>query len=735
MRQEKEPKTGNSPGNVLVYEYRKEDGLGVTKSIFEKNRHAYSQQYLKRVLYGNTLPYYSSQNQVLQPIPVDNEWLFELVFDYGEHATVQSLPQYAASQTWLARLDAFSSYRAGFEIRTYRLCHRVLMFHRFADLGPNPCLVKATLLDFDENPIATQLKRITHAGYLTENGATDISTFPPLSFRYTEQKIDPAIYSIQSEDLPNAPEGIDGNRYRWVDLEGEGLSGILSQTEGAWYYKRNLGDATFGPRESVRQRPSLAGAGVADYDGNGLNDYVLQNGLLNGYYEMDSLGEWQNFRAFSDIPNIDWNDPNLRSLDLDGDGIADLLLTENDCWAWYLSNAKDGFGPARRVAKALDEEQGPRIVFQEAFQTIFLSDLSGSGMTDICRIRNGEVCYWPNLGYGRFGAKVTMANAPHFDLPDAFDPSRIKQWTAWEKVELAIDAPYVSPVMHLGKLYVFWVGVVTMEKNTFEGGTSKFESYAHNISLSYSNLNETGKWLQPQKVKNFYAPLPGEGRGDSNESELGSFERSNTRFRVFPYQNTLKALKADYFRRSGTTILSHSLELSQNHALRNNDAFQASIPADKTLGIYANHEGDKFFLISLDEGEATSTAHVEAFFYAHLGGHSILLQNLSTQSFGIDLRLVFNKNGDFIFRNNTHQYLFRLTQPGEKTKGLSPQWDQVDYFNSERESILLTTTAVDEFTQDIAQKGLPGFLSLDTQEASELRDTLDFVNQSKFRLL
>ena len=41
--------------------------------------------------------------------------------------------------------------------------------------------------------------------------------------------------------------------------------------------------------------------------------------------------------------------------------------------------------------------------------------MSGDGLTDLVRIRNGEVCYWPNLGYGRFGAKVTMDRSPRFD--------------------------------------------------------------------------------------------------------------------------------------------------------------------------------------------------------------------------------------------------------------------------------------------------------------------------------
>jgi Insecticide toxin TcdB middle/N-terminal region len=52
--------------------------------------------------------------------------------------------------------------------------------------------------------------------------------------------------------------------------------------------------------------------------------------------------------------------------------------------------------------------------------------MSGDGLTDLVRIRNGEVCYWPNLGYGSFGPKVAMDNAPWFDHPDQFDQQRVR---------------------------------------------------------------------------------------------------------------------------------------------------------------------------------------------------------------------------------------------------------------------------------------------------------------------
>jgi hypothetical protein len=36
--------------------------------------------------------------------------------------------------------------------------------------------------------------------------------------------------------MENLPIGLDGTHYRWVDLDGEGLPGILTEQGEAWFY-------------------------------------------------------------------------------------------------------------------------------------------------------------------------------------------------------------------------------------------------------------------------------------------------------------------------------------------------------------------------------------------------------------------------------------------------------------------------------------------------------------------
>ena len=165
---------------------------------------------------------------------------------------------------------------------------------------------------------------------------------------------------------------------------------------------------------------------LLDLAGDGQLDLVKFEGSLGGFFERTLDGKWEPFIPFENIANVKWDYPNLRLVDLTGDGHADILITEQEFFTWYPSKAEEGFAESERVSQALDEEKGPRLIFGDGTQSIYLADMSGDGLSDLLRIRNGEVCYWPNLGYGKFGAKVTMDNSPLFDNSDQFDNRRIR---------------------------------------------------------------------------------------------------------------------------------------------------------------------------------------------------------------------------------------------------------------------------------------------------------------------
>ena len=462
-------------GNVIVYEYKVEDQVNVPASLPEHNRKAGANRYLKRIKYGNRFPYYPNASTP-QPVALPAEWMFHVAFDYGEHDLTKPGIEDDINSFWSSRLDPFSTYRAGFENRTYRLCRRVLMFHEFAELADSPCLVRSTDFKYDEGTVASFLSSATQTGYIrnAQDDSYDIEdsltgeilspkSMPPLEFGYTKVKIDETIHFVDLGSMENLPAGVDGARYQWIDLDSEGLPGILTEQADAWFYKRNVsnlpgnGDSNGGTGNGVRARfepmaavatiPSLSGLGrgqqLMDLAGDGQLCLVQFGQPLPGYYERDPEGEWRPFVPFASSPNIDWNSPNLKSIDLNGDGHADILISEDEVFTWYPSRAKDGFGPAETVPKVIDEEKGPALIFADGTQSIYLADFSGDGLSDVVRIRNGEVCYWPNLGYARFGAKITMDAAPIFDFPDQFDHKRIR---------LAdIDGSGTTDIVYLGR--------------------------------------------------------------------------------------------------------------------------------------------------------------------------------------------------------------------------------------------------------------------------------------------
>jgi hypothetical protein len=203
-----------------------------------------------------------------------------------------------------------------------------------------------------------------------------------------------------------------------------------------------------------------------DLNADGHQDMGSLEGPLRGYYERSELSSWESFRAFESFPNLDPRDPNLKFVDIDGDGLADLLFSEDEVMSWYSSLGKGGFGLRQYSRKPIDEEYGPALVFSDTTQSIFLADMSGDGLTDIVRIRNGEVCYWPNLGYGRFGAKVALDGSPCFDTSELFDARRIRLGD--------IDGSGTTDILYLGAenvaIYFNQSGNGLAEKQLLPGG-------------------------------------------------------------------------------------------------------------------------------------------------------------------------------------------------------------------------------------------------------------------------
>lgn len=432
--------TNDRYGNAVNYSYQAEDSVAVAVDLVacERNRTKVIRarnRYLKSIKYGNRIPH--NRKSAVTPVtaPTAATWMFEVVLDYARNDDLET-----RDSPWTCRLDPFSTYRAGFEIRSYRLCHRIRMFHHFADElggGDTGYLVRSTCFEYKESQVASLLTKVTTFGHAKANGTYCSLPMPALSLWYTEP---PKLEDLKVHDS-EAPFDLAGDQYQWINIDSEGLPGVLSEQAGSWFYRRNLSANNlvesaaaprFGPIELMKSRPApslhSAGTKLTDLDGTGnVNLVVLDESEgLRGFYERTTADGWTNFHAFSSWPNLDLRQPNVQFVDLTGNGRADIFVTENEAFSWFPSLGKDGYAHARRTFQAVDEEKGPKLVFADGTQNIYLADFSGDGLHDLVRIRNGDICYWPSLGYGQFGEKVSMDDSPWFDHVDQFTHARLR---------------------------------------------------------------------------------------------------------------------------------------------------------------------------------------------------------------------------------------------------------------------------------------------------------------------
>lgn len=353
----------------------------------------------------------------------DQVYLSEIRYaDYGTPAT----PQFLVRVRFLyeTRPDPFSEYRAGFEIRTVRRCTQIQVYtqaeqERLTRTYHLDYLDKKAdaILPLNKTSLLHQVRVEGHDGAASE-------FLPPLEFGYSQFAPNTQKFiAIEGSDLPAG--SLARPEFELADLFGNGLPDIL-EMNGTVRYWRNLGNGRFDRPREMSEAPAglrLADPGVQmiDADGDGRIDLMVSRPGLSGYFPLRFNGQWdhKSFQRYESAPSFHLEDPEVKLIDLTGDGVTDAIRSGSrlEC---FFNDAKKGWHASRSVERQ-SLEVFPNLNFSDS--RVKWGDFSGDGLQDVALVHDGHVEYWPNLGYGNWGKRISMRNSPR--LPYGYDPKRI----------------------------------------------------------------------------------------------------------------------------------------------------------------------------------------------------------------------------------------------------------------------------------------------------------------------
>jgi hypothetical protein len=299
--------------------------------------------------FGNRIEYlYDADQGVEDP----HRWRRPLLqaIRYADYGSQQD-PLFLVTVTFAYedRPDSFSDYRAGFEIRTTKRCASILI----ATHADQDRTVRRYDFDYGNsgpNDLSL-LKRIEVVGF--DDSGAEARELPPLELGYTEfhpeDRKRRSFFPLRGE----IPMTSLGNRaIELLDLFGDGLPSFL-ELDGAARYWRNLGEGKFASARAMQEAPAglaLADAGVQiiDANGDGRSDLLVNRESLAGYFPMRFDGGWDrhSMRRYAVAPTFSFNDPEVRVIDLTGDGVTDAIRSGSRM-EYYFNDPQNGWGEPR----------------------------------------------------------------------------------------------------------------------------------------------------------------------------------------------------------------------------------------------------------------------------------------------------------------------------------------------------------------------------------------------------
>ncbi|MEO8290038.1 MAG: SpvB/TcaC N-terminal domain-containing protein [Gaiellaceae bacterium] len=324
------------------------------------------------------------------------------------------------------RPDPFSDYRSGFEIRSTKRCTRIrTASHANKDRAQPIRTYELTYLD-DRHGVAGEVlppNRVSLLAGFAVLGHEDnsptvlgaaVSETPQLLLDYTHFNPEKRSLSAIDGDLPAKSLAQPG--YDLVDLTGDGLPDIV-ELNGATRYWRNRGGRFDPPRDLATTPAGVGletGARILDANGDGRADLLVDE--YRGYFPVGLEARWddRSLRRYRRFPTIDLGASDVRLIDLDGDGLTDVLRGGSSFHCWF-NDADPAQAWAReRLISRRRIDEFPNVDFGDV--RVHVADMNGDGLQDIVLLHDRSICYWPSHGHGTWGARVWMESPPDFEF-------------------------------------------------------------------------------------------------------------------------------------------------------------------------------------------------------------------------------------------------------------------------------------------------------------------------------
>ena len=330
------------------------------------------------------------------------------------------------------RPDPFSDRKPGFDLRTTLRARQIQV--RTQPTGTSHLVSTIDLRYSDDQPGSPPTPSLLTGLTITGHDGADQQEMPPLEFGYSACDLGERRFERVPSDLPIEPLGQAGTELADLFGDGLPSVIQLNGSPRYWRNRGSTSFDPPRSMAAVVPGSALGQPGVllTDVDGDGRADLVVSSASGTRMWSLAAPVEGRARAGFdprsyrsATAPPVSLSDPEVRLIDLVGDHVPDMLYAGSYPMLHAVGDGAGGFGA---LAPLPNGTALPQISFTDP--RVRTADMTGDGLTDLVLIHGGAVEYWPNLGHGRFGARTRMSGSPAFDDRArhgsvGFDPRRL----------------------------------------------------------------------------------------------------------------------------------------------------------------------------------------------------------------------------------------------------------------------------------------------------------------------